>query len=139
MQPRASILLVVAFGAGCASSRGDVPAGWPPARDVGGIEAQDAPAPISLPVAPPVAPKTADPPELFSDAPRSAALACGLYNPMPGSILAGYAADTGLDLAGMPSPVHAIAAGTIAYAEDGHTRWRGRNDAGYAALPALDE
>jgi murein DD-endopeptidase MepM/ murein hydrolase activator NlpD len=44
-----------------------------------------------------------------------------------------------LDLAAQPSPVHAIASGTVAYAEDGHTRWRGRGDSGFAVLIELDE
>jgi murein DD-endopeptidase MepM/ murein hydrolase activator NlpD len=42
---------------------------------------------------------------------------------MPGGILAGYAGDTGLDVAGDHLEVYAIAAGTIDYAERGHTPW----------------
>jgi murein DD-endopeptidase MepM/ murein hydrolase activator NlpD len=47
---------------------------------------------------------------------------------MPGGVLAGYRADTGLDIAGSPRPVFALAAGTLDYAEPGHTLWTGPND-----------
>jgi murein DD-endopeptidase MepM/ murein hydrolase activator NlpD len=47
---------------------------------------------------------------------------------MPGGIFAGYRADTGLDIAGSPRPVYAIAAGTLDYSEPGHTVWTGRSD-----------
>jgi hypothetical protein len=71
--------------------------------------------------------------------PRSEPLSCGLFNPMPGSFTAGYAADTGLDLAGMKSPVFAIASGEVVYAEAGHTRWTGPGDTDLAILIELDE
>jgi murein DD-endopeptidase MepM/ murein hydrolase activator NlpD len=85
------------------------------------------------------------PPEPFSRAPRAPPLprpkdASGptLHNPMPGAVLAGYRADTGLDLAGLPSPVFALGAGRVVYAEEGHTRWNGRGDTTLAVLLALD-
>lgn len=97
------------------------------------LVAQNVEAPPAAPAAP------------FSSAPRSRALprapdARGptLFNPMPGGVLAGYRADTGLDLAGMPSPVHALTAGRVLYAEDGHTRWNGRRDTPLAVLLELD-
>lgn len=59
-------------------------------------------------------------------------------SPMPGGSLAGYAGDTGLDIAGTKLPVYAIAAGTVEYAEWGHTRWRGPKDTAYCVRVALD-
>ncbi|MEZ4447355.1 MAG: hypothetical protein R3B72_50230 [Polyangiaceae bacterium] len=47
----------------------------------------------------------------------------GIHNPMPGGILGGYPADTGLDIAGFHRPVYALASGTLEYSEPGHTRW----------------
>jgi murein DD-endopeptidase MepM/ murein hydrolase activator NlpD len=70
--------------------------------------------------------------------PRSAALPSGWHNPMPGGVMAGYQADTGLDIAGSPRPVHAIAAGTIEYAEPGHTLWTGPSDTANCVRFALD-
>ncbi len=55
-------------------------------------------------------------------------MSCGLHNPMPGGFTAGYAADTGLDIAGMELPVFAIADGFVDYAEEGHSLWTGRGD-----------
>jgi hypothetical protein len=60
--------------------------------------------------------------------PRSARLPSGFYNPMPGGVMAGYQADTGLDIAGTPRPVYALAAGTLDYSEPGHTLWTGPSD-----------
>jgi murein DD-endopeptidase MepM/ murein hydrolase activator NlpD len=57
---------------------------------------------------------------------------------MPGGLLAGYRADTGLDIAGFRLPVHAIAAGTLDYAEAGHTRWTSRNDSPFTVRLRLD-
>ena len=71
--------------------------------------------------------------------PRSTALPSGLHNPMPGGTLAGYAADTGLDIAGSPRPVFALAAGTLDYSEAGHTLWTGRRDTPYTIRFELDE
>jgi murein DD-endopeptidase MepM/ murein hydrolase activator NlpD len=61
-----------------------------------------------------------------------------LTSPMPGGILAGYAGDTGLDIAGTRLAVRALAAGTVEYAEWGHTRWRGPKDTAYCVRIALD-
>jgi murein DD-endopeptidase MepM/ murein hydrolase activator NlpD len=47
---------------------------------------------------------------------------------MPGGFMAGYRGDTGLDIAGNRLPVYAIAAGTLDYAEPGHTVWTGPRD-----------
>jgi murein DD-endopeptidase MepM/ murein hydrolase activator NlpD len=62
-----------------------------------------------------------------------------LRDPMPGGVLAGYAGDTGLDIGGKKLPVFAIAAGTVEYAEWGHTRWIGPRDTAYCVRIALDE
>ena len=61
-----------------------------------------------------------------------------LRNPMPGGLLAGYAGDTGLDIAGPPSPVFALADATVDYAEAGHTRWMGKRDTPYCVRLKLD-
>jgi murein DD-endopeptidase MepM/ murein hydrolase activator NlpD len=60
-------------------------------------------------------------------------------NPMPGGFLAGYHADTGLDIAGLHQSVYALAAGTLDYAEGGHTLWNGKNDDPFAIRLELDE
>jgi murein DD-endopeptidase MepM/ murein hydrolase activator NlpD len=57
---------------------------------------------------------------------------------MPGGILGGYAGDTGLDVGGKQLPVYAIAAGTLDYAEWGHTRWTGPRDTAFCVRIALD-
>jgi len=59
-------------------------------------------------------------------------------NPMPGGSMAGYFGDTGLDIAGVKLPVYAVGAGTIEYAEWGHTRWRGPHDTAYCVRLKLD-
>ena len=59
-------------------------------------------------------------------------------SPMPGGVLAGYAGDTGLDIGGQRLPVYAIAAGTIEYAEWGHTLWTGPKDTAFCVRLALD-
>lgn len=61
-----------------------------------------------------------------------------IANPLPGGFVAGYAADTGLDLAGFLLPVRSIAAGTVEYAERGHTRWTGRGDSPFSVRVRLD-
>ncbi len=75
---------------------------------------------------------------LADDGARSGPLACGLSNPMPGGVTAGYAADTGLDLAGAPRDVFAIASGVLEYSEGGHTAWRSAADSPYAIRIRLD-
>lgn len=61
-----------------------------------------------------------------------------LMSPLPGGVLAGYAGDTGLDIAGNRVAVHAIAAGTLDYSERGHTRWVGGSDTPNSVRLALD-
>ena len=76
----------------------------------------------------------------LADAPaRSERLASGHFSPMPGGVLAGYAADTGLDIAGLPRPVYALAPGRLDYAEAGHTLWTGPRDTPYCVRVELDE
>lgn len=70
--------------------------------------------------------------------PRSAALPSGFHNPMPGGVMAGYQADTGLDIAGSPRPVYALASGTLDYAEPGHTLWTGPSDTANCVRFELD-
>jgi murein DD-endopeptidase MepM/ murein hydrolase activator NlpD len=71
-----------------------------------------------------------------SPAPR---LPSGLHSPMPGGYVAGYPVDTGLDIAGMSMPVYAIAAGTLDYAEAGHSAWTSPRDSPYSVRIELDE
>jgi len=73
------------------------------------------------------------------DVPRSSPLPNGLYNPMPGGVMAGYRGDTGLDIAGNRQPVYAIAAGTLDYSEPGHTLWTGPGDTANTVRLRLDE
>jgi murein DD-endopeptidase MepM/ murein hydrolase activator NlpD len=118
------------------------PGGSPEASPEASLEASPAGSSGALPLV--VAPLPAAPPALallpLPDAgPRSRPLPSGLFSPMPGGLLAGYPADTGLDIAGFKRPVHAIAAGTLDYAEAGHTRWRGRGDSRFTVRLALDE
>ena len=61
------------------------------------------------------------------------------HNPMPGGVFAGYVGDTGLDLAGSPRKVHAIADATVDYAEKGHTRWTGPKDSPFCVRLKLDQ
>jgi murein DD-endopeptidase MepM/ murein hydrolase activator NlpD len=60
-------------------------------------------------------------------------------DPMVGGVLGGYAGDTGLDIGGVRLPVFAVAAGTLDYAEWGHTRWTGPRDTAFCVRLALDE
>lgn len=83
---------------------------------------------------PPQAQPEPPPPESLSPE-----LSCGLRSPMPGSFTAGYAADTGLDLAGIKMSVHAIADGKVIYAEAGHSLWSSPRDTDLAVLIELDE
>lgn len=65
-------------------------------------------------------------------------LRSGMYSPMPGGQMAGYYGDTGLDISGRFQPVYAVAAGTLDYAERGHTVWRGPRDTDYCVRITLD-
>lgn len=62
-----------------------------------------------------------------------------LSSPMPGGFLGGWGGDTGLDIAGDHIPVFAIAAGTLDYAEWGHTRWTTGKDTAFSVRLKLDE
>jgi len=62
-----------------------------------------------------------------------------LHSPMPGGFLGGWAGDTGIDIAGNRLPVYAIAAGTLDYAEWGHTLWTRKPDTPYSIRLKLDE
>ncbi len=133
--------------AGCASTV---------ARPVGdaGPVSQAAVAPSGEPVAeiilPPVVDRRAkvetpgpkpEPPAFVpwpSSAPPSSALPSGLFNPLPGGQLAGYWADTGLDIAANQQPVYAVAASVVEYAEAGHTRWVGRGDSRFTVRLRFD-
>jgi murein DD-endopeptidase MepM/ murein hydrolase activator NlpD len=96
------------------------------ARDVEPVGDYISPPPAAVPVPRPV------------PGPRSRPLACDLMSPMPGGFTAGYAADTGLDIAGIRLDVFSIAAGEIVYAEAGHSLWTGPRDTDLAVLLRLD-
>jgi murein DD-endopeptidase MepM/ murein hydrolase activator NlpD len=97
---------------------------------------QHAPTVAPEPVAPAPSASNASEPKLPIE--RGPALGSGWWNPLPGGTLAGYRGDTGLDIASPPKPVYAIAAGTIDYAEAGHTRWVGPHDTPYCVRITLD-
>ena len=89
-----------------------------------------------LPLTPASLPAPASPaPPPLSPRLRSAALA----SPMPRGNLGGWPGDTGLDIAGDHLEVFALAAGTLDYAEWGHTRWTTGKDTAYSVRLALDE
>lgn len=75
---------------------------------------------------------------LSSDPSPSTMRDARFVDPMPGGVMAGYQGDTGLDIGGVRLPVYAIAAGTLDYAEWGHTRWRGPRDTAFCVRLALD-
>jgi len=58
---------------------------------------------------------------------------------MPGGFLGGWGGDTGLDIAGDHLAVFALAAGTLDYAEWGHTRWTTGKDTAFSIRLRLDE
>jgi murein DD-endopeptidase MepM/ murein hydrolase activator NlpD len=62
-----------------------------------------------------------------------------LHSPMPGGFLGGWGGDTGLDIAGNRLSVYALAAGTLDYAEWGHTLWTRKPDTPYSIRLKLDE
>lgn len=61
----------------------------------------------------PISPKPTPPRMLNAD----------LCVPIAAGTFAGYPGDTGLDIAAKRQTVYAIAAGTLDYSENGHTRW----------------
>ncbi len=148
-----SVLSVVALSCGCAAPASPLRAALEPppalalrfAPGLDGLEASpraSAPellaSPRTAPVeSPPVAPPPAEPPP-EPVGPRSSALRSGFYNPMPGGVMAGYQADTGLDIAGSPRPVYALASGTLDYSEPGHTLWTSPSDTANCARFELD-
>lgn len=71
--------------------------------------------------------------------PKSSLLPSGFANPLPNGVFAGYAGDTGLDVASKPHEVYAIAAGTLEYSEEGHTLWLGPKDTHFSVRIALDQ
>jgi murein DD-endopeptidase MepM/ murein hydrolase activator NlpD len=87
-----------------------------------------------------VTPEPSEPePPARTVGPRSNELLPGLWNPMPGGVVAGYRADTGLDIMGIKMPVYAIASGWLDYAEAGHTLWTGPRDTPLCARIELDK
>lgn len=139
---RKALWCAVWWLAGCAS-----------ARPAGVREAAEPPvsAPLAVteaasfgptPPAPSVEPAPEPPPPPPPPAPpkpKSSKLRGGLHNPLPGGVVAGYQADTGLDIAGVRLPVHSIAAGTLDYSEPGHTLWTGPKDTPNCVRVKLDE
>ena len=79
---------------------------------------------------------------VFPGTPRTALLprddAKQWFNPLPKGVFSGYNGDTGLDIASPPRTVYAMAAGTMDYSEEGHTRWTGKNDTPNSIRIALD-
>jgi hypothetical protein len=143
-----SVLSVVAFSWGCAAPAASLraPSGPPAPLALGlrfsPILAPPARAPIpELLAGPAPAPAPAElPPQMPPEpiGPLSSALASGFHNPMPGGVMAGYQADTGLDIAGSPRPVFALASGTLDYSEPGHTLWTGASDTANCVRFELD-
>jgi hypothetical protein len=140
---RKALAWVVLAAAGCASARPQAareavePAVSAPALVTEAASFGPSPAPPapvaelagSVEPAPPPAPPK----------PKSGQLRGGLHNPLPGGVVAGYQADTGLDIAGVRLPVHSIAAGTLDYSEPGHTLWTGPKDTANCVRVKLDE
>ncbi|MBS2012172.1 MAG: hypothetical protein JST00_04765 [Deltaproteobacteria bacterium] len=77
-----------------------------------------------------------EPPSPFPLSPRLRNSA--LFSPLPNGFLGGWGGDTGLDIAADHLPVYAIAAGTLDYAEWGHTRWTTGKDTAFSVRIALD-
>lgn len=127
------------------ASRRDPPveAGEPAWADTGAHApalALAAPAPVTLAAPEPAPVVVASSPTLTPPGtPRSPLLRCGFFDPMPGGVLAGYSADTGLDIAGSPRAVHAVASGTLDYSEPGHTLWVGPGDTANTVRIELDQ
>ena len=79
---------------------------------------------------------------LFPDTKRTALLPRDegkqWFDPLPKGVFSGYVGDTGLDIASPPRTVYAMAAGTMDYSEEGHTRWTGKSDTPNSIRIALD-
>ena len=137
--------VLLALLAGCATAPAPEPRAPEPAPAAPVAALPPAPpAPVRVvawPIqAPLVAVRVAPPPPAPElPRPHSDTLPSGFSNPMPGGVVAGYQADTGLDIAGSPRPVYALAAGTLDYSEPGHTLWTGRGDTANCVRFQLDE
>lgn len=118
------------------------PAARPPTVVAAPVSPSTSAAPSPSPEPPPspsVGPTSGggEPPvSLFTPSPPLRAK--GLLSPVPGGVFAGYAGDTGLDLATPPRAVYALAAASVDYAEKGHTRWVGPKDTAYCVRLTLD-
>ena len=136
MRPTLAFALAVASSTGCAATA--LP---PPAPELVVVAAEVSPA-LPPSAASESAPRATAAPAVAApggdEAPRAGVLRSGLHNPMPGGLLAGYAADTGLDIAGSPRPVFALAGGTLDYSEPGHTLWTGPHDSHFTIRFELD-
>ena len=112
----------------------------PPARLPPSLFAAPLPLPVPLPEPLPLPPiVSAPPPPAWPKGDPSEPILGGFWNPMPGGVLAGYRADTGLDIMGVKQPVYAMASGYIDYAEWGHTLWTGPRDTAYCVRVELDK
>lgn len=103
-----------------------------PQKQIESQQAKVAPDPKVVPEDKPLAPE-------WPKVEKSQKLPSGLFNPMPGGVISGYRADTGLDVMGIKMPVYAIASGFIDYAETGHTLWTGPRDTANCIRIELDE
>ncbi len=139
-------LSVLALTSGCATPAAPLRPSSPPPPIALGLRfspilasAPRAPAP-PLVAGPVIAPASPETPLVAPEpaGPRSRPLRNGSHNPMPGGVMAGYQADTGLDIAGSPRPVFALASGTLDYSEPGHTLWTGASDTANCVRFELD-
>lgn len=108
----------------------------PPARPP---EPALAPPPAPSPPPPPAPVTAAQEPEPPPPLPLSPPLRNkNLFSPLPLGFLGGWGGDTGLDIAADHRPVYALAAGTLDYAEWGHTRWTTGKDTAFSIRIKLD-
>jgi murein DD-endopeptidase MepM/ murein hydrolase activator NlpD len=89
--------------------------------------------PVACPLAP--EPEEEPPPPLPLSPPLRNK---NLFSPLPRGFLGGWGGDTGLDIAADHLPVYALAAGTLDYAEWGHTRWTTGKDTAFSIRIELD-
>lgn len=138
--PRLFTPLALLLASACASLPETPPTEMPLPRPLPTVV--EAPAPPQKPSEEPAAPAplptvaaiVKSPP-----GPRSHKLPSGFWNPMPGGVVLGYQADTGLDIAGSPRPIYALASGYLDYSEAGHTLWTGPKDTPNCVRIELDE
>ena len=143
-------LSVLALTSGCASPAAPLRPGSPPSPPIAmglrfspilaSVPSAPAPELVAGPVLAPASPELpmVDVVDPEPTGPRSRPLRNGFFNPMPGGVMAGYQADTGLDIAGSPRPVFALASGTLDYSEPGHTLWTGASDTASCVRFELD-